>query len=182
MVSFVGIYFEHYKSNYYQNNCVYTGCRLKIDERKPHEHIASARRKAAATRDARDAAAAGAITATPYFGSPYVYLGYPTPYTHGYSPYQYSAVPYGVTPSPDSGATFGIDSTGPPPAFNLGPYGQVDYYGQGQHPGPMVQYAVQYGPQADVFHQASPTASVDSNAFVVVTPAHAAAEGYANAQ
>lgn len=150
---------------------VYGGCRLKVDEKKSHEQVAFARRKAAAARDA------AAITATPYFGSPYVYLGYPTPYTHGYHPYHYPAVPYGVTPSPNSGAPFGIDNTIPPPAFNLTPY-----YGQGQHQ-TMIQYAVQYGPQADIFNQTSPTGSVDSNGFVVVAPGHAAApEAFADAQ
>ncbi|KFY33389.1 hypothetical protein V494_07668 [Pseudogymnoascus sp. VKM F-4513 (FW-928)] len=169
----------------------YGGSRLKVDQKKPQDMIASARRKPLSQRTSHDGNSATAVTPS-YYGSPYPYMGYPpTPYTGssypGYAHYPYHVAPYcypgspgyAVTPVSDSGNGHGHATTGPPPVFAIStPYGQVDYYGQNQ----VLPYAVQYGPQAHIFQHTATGDGTDGNVFNTPSTSGEATESYQGAQ
>ena len=165
----------------------YGGSRLKVDQKKPQDMIASARRNPLAQRITHEGNAAMAVTPS-YYGSSYPYMGYPpTPYTGsaypGYPHYPYHMAPYCYPRSPGYAATpvsnsangHGHANTGPPPVFAIQtPYGQVDYYSQNQ----MLPYAVQYGPQAHIFQHTATGDGTDSNVFNTPSTTGEATESY----
>lgn len=170
-----------------QNMYSYGGSRLKVDQKKPQDVIASARRKPVVQRTTHDGNGTTPVTPS-YYGSPYPYMGYPpTPYTGstypGYAHYPYHMAPYcypgspgyAATPASDSGNGHGHATTGPPPVFAIPtPYGQVDYYGQNQ----VLPYAVQYGPQAHIFQHTATGDGSDANVFNTPSASGEATESY----
>ncbi|KFX96483.1 hypothetical protein O988_05290 [Pseudogymnoascus sp. VKM F-3808] len=169
----------------------YGGSRLKVDQKKPQDMIASARRKPLAQRTTRDGSGTTAVTPS-FYGSPYPYMGYPpTPYTGstypGYAHYPYHMAPYcysgspgfTTTPVSDSGNSHGHITAGPPPVFAIPtPYGQVDYYGQNQ----VLPYAVQYGPQAHIYRHTATGDGADANVFNTPTANDETTESYQSVQ
>ncbi|KFY07275.1 hypothetical protein V492_07286 [Pseudogymnoascus sp. VKM F-4246] len=169
----------------------YGGSRLKVDQKKPQDLIACARRKPLSQGIAHDGNSATVATPS-YYGSPYQYMGYPpTPYTGstypGYAHYPYHMASYCypgspgyvATPVSDSGNGHGHITTGPPPVFAIpAPYGQVDYYGQNQ----VLPYAVQYGPQAHIFQHTATGDGTDGNVFNTPSTSGEATESYQSAQ
>ena len=187
MVIFGAPVIRHWDSNVDQNMYSYGGSRLKVDQKKPQDMIASARRKPVVQRTTHDGNGATAVTPS-YYGLPYPYMGYPpTPYTGstypGYAHYPYHMAPYcypgspgyTATPVSDSGNGHGHATTGPPPVFAIPtPYGQVDYYGQNQ----VLPYAVQYGPQAHIFQHTATGDGSDANVFNTPSASGEATESY----
>lgn len=148
----------------------YGGLRLKVDQKKPQDMVASARRKSIPQRT--PLSSTGATTMSPAYGPSYPYMGYPTPYGGGaytgYAQYPYHVAPYCFTGSPGYVATPPCDNIsghvngGPPPLFTIpGSYGQAEFFAQG----PMVPYAVQYGPQAHKFQNSAAANNTDGDVF-----------------